>query len=108
MDLSLYTMIHEGYLFAIAVYIDDIMFVRRKCDFMMWFKQVFSSRFKIDDLGPATWIPGCSIIRNRSFGTLLLVSTQYIRDILEEFGTSDHSSVSTTPMLIKLYKLIDA
>jgi hypothetical protein len=59
------------------------------------FEQDFSSRFKIEDLGPAFWILGCNIIRNRSCGTLHLVQTQYLKDVLQEFGMSECTPVST-------------
>jgi len=57
------------------------------------FEQDFSSRFKIEDLGPAFWILGCNIIRNRSCGTLHLVQTQYLKGVLQEFGMSECTPV---------------
>ena len=50
------------------------------------------------------WILGCSIIRDRSRGTLSLVQTQYLKDVTSDFGMSEWSSVST-PMSTKPYKL---
>jgi hypothetical protein len=46
---------------------------------------------------------GCSIIRDRSRSALSLRQTQYLKDVLSDFGTSDCSSVST-PMSTKPFK----
>jgi len=59
------------------------------------FKHHISSRFFIEDMGPATWILGCNIIRNRTCGTLHLVQTQYLKDVLQEFGMRECTTVST-------------
>ena len=100
----MYTLLKNGQLFALTIYVDDCLLIGRNCQFLVDFKQDFSSRFKIEDLGPASWILGCSIIRDRSRGTLSLVQTQYLKDIISDFGMSDCSSVST-PMSAKPYKL---
>jgi hypothetical protein len=70
------------------------------------FKHDFSSRFKIKELGPTTWILGYIIFLNRSCGTLHLVQTQYLKDVLQEFGMSECIPVST-PMSAKPHKLPD-
>jgi len=69
------------------------------------FKHDFSSRFKTEDLGPGTWILGCSMIRNRSCGTLHLVPTRYLNDVLQYFGMNECNLVYT-PMSAKPYKLL--
>jgi hypothetical protein len=89
---------------ALEVIVDACLLIGKRCKFMSSFKQEFSPRLKIDDLGPLPWILGCSIICDRSRGTLLLVQTQYTRDILDEFSISGCAFVST-PMLAKPSKL---
>ena len=69
------------------------------------FKHDFFSRFKIEYLGPSTWILGCNIIRNRSRGTLHLVQTQYLKYVLQEFDMSECTPVST-PMSSKPSKFV--
>jgi len=94
-DPSLYTLIHDGHLFTLAVFVGDCLLIGNKCKFLKVFQHDFSSRFKVEDIGPAIWILGCSIHRNRSRGTLHLVQTQYIKDALQEFGMSDCTPMST-------------
>jgi hypothetical protein len=93
-------------MFALAIYVDDCFLIEKKCKFLNVFKHDFS-RSKTEDLGPAIWILGYSINRNRSCGTLHLVQTRYIKDVLQEFGMSDCNPVST-PILAKPHKLLDA
>ncbi len=79
----------------LAIYVDDFFLIGRKCKLLVELKKDFSSRFKIKDLGPASCILGCNIIREKSRGTLSLMQTQYLKDVLSDFGMSDCSSVST-------------
>lgn len=51
--------------------------------------------FKIEDLGPAAWLLGCSIVRDRTKRTLHFGQRQYIVDMLDDFGMSTCSIVST-------------
>ena len=98
-------MIHDGHLFSLEVYVDECLLIGKRSIFWTLFKRDFSSRFKIEDLGPTAWILGYSIIRNRSRGFLHLVQTQYLKDVLHEFGMSECTSVST-PMSANLSKSV--
>jgi len=98
-------MIHDGYLFALAVYVDDFFAYWKKRKLLTLFKHDSSSRLKIEDLGPSAWIMGCSIIRNRSRGTLHLVQTHHLKDVLQEFGMSECTQMST-PMAAKPSKSV--
>ncbi len=60
----------------------------------------FSAEFKIEDLGPVSWLLGCSIERDRKLRTLRIRKRQYIVDVLELFNISDCISVGT-PMSTK-------
>ena len=94
-DPSLYTMIHDGHLFALAVYVDDCLLIGKQSKMLTLLRHDFSSRFKIEDLGPAAWILGCNIIRNRSRVTFYLVQNQYLNDVLQKFGMSECTQLST-------------
>ena len=91
----MYTLLRNDQLFALTIYVDDFLLIGRNCQFLVDFKHDFSFRFKMEDLGPASWILGCSIIRDKSRGTLSLGQTQYFKDVLSDFGMSECSSVST-------------
>jgi len=102
---SLYTMIHDEYLFALAVFVDDCLLVGKRSNFLTLFKCDFSSRFKIEDLGPGAWISDSIITRDRARGNLHLFQTQYLKDVLQEFGMSECTSVSS-PMVAKVSKFV--
>jgi hypothetical protein len=99
-------MIHDGHLFVLAVYVDECLLIGNQSKFLTLLKYEFSSRFKIEeDLGLTTWILGCSIIRKRSRGTLRLVQNRYLKDLLQEFGMSECTPMST-PMSAKPSKSV--
>ena len=99
-DPGIYTNIVNGHLYVLAIYVDDCLLIGRGGSFVIDFKKDFSTEFKIEDLGPVSWLLGCSIERNRKLRTLCIRQRQYIVDILEMFNMSDCISVGT-PMTTK-------
>jgi hypothetical protein len=99
-DPGIYTTTFEGHLYVLAMYVDDCLLIGRGGPFIVKFKGDFSAEFKIEDLGPVSWLLGCSIERNRKLRTLRIRQKQYIVDILELFNMSDCVSVGT-PMTTK-------
>ena len=55
--------------YILAVYVDDCILVGRDGPFLSQFIKEFGTRFKIEFLGPAAWLLGCSIVRVRVYGT---------------------------------------
>ncbi len=77
------------------MYVDDSILTGKMGKFITDFKAAFASRFEIEDLGPATWLLGCRIVRDRDRRTLEFGHEQYVTDIIEEFGMSSYSLVGT-------------
>jgi hypothetical protein len=100
-DPAIFTITSSSFLYVLAVYVDDSILVGRNSPFISTFKSAFSARFDIDDLGPASWLLGCSITRDRVNHTLTFSQSQYVEDILEHFGMSTCTPTST-PMAAKL------
>jgi len=99
-DPGIYTSMCKGHLYVLAIYVDDCLLIGRRGPFIVEFKKDFSAEFKIEDLGPVSWLLGCSIERDRKLRTLSIRQRQYIIDILELFNMSDCISVGT-PMTTK-------
>jgi hypothetical protein len=99
-DPGIYTTIYKGHLYVLAIYVDDCLLIGRSGSFIVDFKRDFSAEFKIEDLGPVSWLLGCSIERDRKLRTLCIRQRQYIVDILDLFNMSDCMSVGT-PMTTK-------
>ena len=100
-DPAVFTISWSGLLYILAVYVDDCILVGRDGPFFINFKTAFSARFDIEDLGPAAWLLGCCIVRDRAHRTLTLGQSQYADDILSHFGMSS-CHPSPTPMTSKL------
>jgi hypothetical protein len=91
---------HGLLLYIIALYVDDSILVGKQGEFIQIFKTALSKRFEIEDLGPAGWLLGCKIERDKSKRILRLGQEQYITDILDEFNMSS-SLHAGTPMAAK-------
>ena len=88
-------------MYILVVYVDDSILVGKAGNFINRFKTDFSSMFKIEDLGPASRLLGCSIERDRAHKILELNQGQYVSSILEDYGMSTCSTVGT-PMVGKV------
>jgi len=99
-DPAIFTLVFSDLLYVLAVYVEDSILVGRQGPFIFVFKAAFAARFDIEDLGPASWLLGCSITRDRLSRILTLSQSQYVEDILEQFGMSTCSSAAT-PMAAK-------
>ncbi len=94
-------MVFPNQLYILAIYVDDSILVGKLGIFIPKFKKDLSARFKIEDLGPAEWLMGCSIERDRERRTLKPSRRQYVSEILELYGM-DGCSVVGTPMAAKV------
>ena len=99
-DPGIYIMYVNDKIYILALYVDDAICVGRSLEFINKFKADFAEAFDIEDLGPVSWLLGCSIRRDRQARTLCVSQKQYIIDILETFGMSDCNPVAT-PMSAK-------
>jgi hypothetical protein len=69
--------------------------------FIPYFKAAFSERFEIEDLGPATWLLGCRIHRNRENRTLEVGQEHDVSEIINKFGMTSSTPIGT-PMVAKV------
>ena len=79
----------------LCCYVDDCCLVGVVGPFIAKFKAVFGKRFKIEDLGPVSWLLGCEITRDRKNKTISIGQRQFCIDLLDQFGMSDCGTVGT-------------
>ena len=94
-DPGAYTITVKGSLYVLCVYVDDCILVGRKSPFISDFKTKFSARFKIEDLGPASWLLGCTITRDRQKRLIHIGQRQLMSDLLDEFMMDNCATVGT-------------
>ena len=99
-DPGIYTCVNNGHLYVLAIYVDDCLLIGRKGPFIIKFKLEFGEAFKIEDLGPVSWLLGCSIERDRPHRVLHVRQRQYIIDILDLYNMADCTAIGT-PMSSK-------
>ncbi|KAJ3507815.1 hypothetical protein NMY22_g16815 [Coprinellus aureogranulatus] len=79
----------------VVVYVDDLLLAATSRKFMDSVKKKLSSRFKMKDLGPAKYILGMVIRRDRAKLTIALSQRRYIDSVLERTGMSNCKPAST-------------
>ena len=79
----------------VPVFIDDMTIAAKSMAAIEDVKSELRKHFKLRDLGPTSWLLGVEIIRNRPKHSLSLSQHQYIQTLLERFGLSDCTPVST-------------
>jgi hypothetical protein len=89
----------KGEVCFLVVYMDDLLLAASTTEFMRTIKTKLLGAFKMRDLGPASFILGLEIIRNRANCTIALSQSQYISKVLERCGMTD-CSTEKTPMRV--------
>src|SRR5271156_4950670 len=74
---------------VIAVYVDDIMMIRRHRPVIQEFKSQLSKTFNIKDMGEATDYLGIEITRDKAAGTLKIHQTNYCKALLKKYGMDE-------------------
>ena len=94
-DAGIYSITNNDHRYFLAVYVDDCIMVGKSSPFIAKFKNDFSKRFKIEDLGPVAWLLGCNITRDRKGRKISIGQRQYCIDMLDLFGMQNCSTVGT-------------
>ena len=88
-----------GDFYILALYVDDNILVGAAGPFIDNFKKAFNDRFEVQFLGPASWLIGISVDRDRNAKTIKLGQQQYVLDMLDRFNMSECNAVSS-PMVV--------
>ncbi len=96
-DSSIYVWEKKGIRVILPAFVDDLTLVSKSNALIDETKAALSSKLKIRDLGPISFLLGVAVTRDRANRSLSLSQRQYIVDILERFGM-DTSAPVTTPM----------
>jgi hypothetical protein len=94
-DPSLFIWDRDGVKVIVPVFVDDMMLVSKSKEKIAEIKAQLASCFKLRDLGPTSFVLGVEVLRDWSKCTLCLSQHQYTLDLLEHFGFTDCSPVST-------------
>jgi len=73
----------------LAVHVDDCIFTGSSNDLIAQYKQKINACYALTDLGPAHWLLGIKITRNRAARTISLSQASYIDAILIRFALAD-------------------
>lgn len=96
-ETCLYVFKERDKICFLVVYVDDFLLASNSRPYMDSIKAKLSSAFKMKDLGPASYILGIAISRDRLKRTISLSQAQYIKTVVERCGMAD-SKPAWTPM----------
>ncbi|KAG9019865.1 hypothetical protein FRB90_003456 [Tulasnella sp. 427] len=96
-DPSIYVWGKDGLKVIVLVSVDDLALVSKSKARIQEVKDALAKVFKIQDLGPTSFLLGVYITCNQSSLSLSLSQHQYTANLLERFGMSNCTPV-TTPM----------
>jgi hypothetical protein len=94
-DGSIFIWAKDGVQVICPVFVDDITFASKSKAKIAELKAAIAKHFKLRDLGPTTFQLGVEIIRDCKARTLHLSQHRYCLDLLERYGFTDCSPVST-------------
>ncbi|KAG8959896.1 hypothetical protein FRC05_007218 [Tulasnella sp. 425] len=96
-DPSVYVWMLKDVRVILPVFVDDVTITSKSTEKTNWVKEELAKHFKVRDLGPTSYLLGIKVEYDKSQHRLQLSQTQYIIDMLNRFGMTDCSGV-TTPM----------
>ncbi|KAL2885544.1 Retrovirus-related Pol polyprotein from transposon TNT 1-94 [Ceratocystis lukuohia] len=85
---------HEKRKMLVLLYVDDITIAAPNMKSIQWFKDEFSRKFKVKDLGETTQVIGVQVYRDRSRRRMWLNQEQYIQRMVDQSGFREHRKTS--------------
>ena len=82
------------------MFVDDLFLAATLRPFMDKVKAMLAAKFKMRDLGKATYALGIEIKRDRRKRIIRLSQRQYIKNVLDRYGMNDCKPISN-PMAVK-------
>jgi transposase InsO family protein len=94
-DHSIYVYDAHGSTIIIPLYVDDLLIGYSEDEQMQCIKTQLEARFKMVDVGAASWVLGMRVTNDHELGRVTLDQTQYIHQVLQRFGMMDCKPAST-------------
>jgi transposase InsO family protein len=97
-DNCIYIKQTNEYTIIIALYVDDLLILSNSMKELRIIKQQLAGSFEMKDLGEARFILGIKIDRNREKKTLSITQTEYVKNVIKNYGMEDSRRTTVTPM----------
>ncbi|PIL24549.1 hypothetical protein GSI_13399 [Ganoderma sinense ZZ0214-1] len=92
---SVWVYLCDGVRLIIPVFVDDITIAGKDKAVIQRVKDNLRKHFKLQDLGPTSWLLGVQIKHDHSKCSLSISQRQYALDIVKRYGFSNYDPVST-------------
>ncbi|MBW0541438.1 hypothetical protein O181_081153, partial [Austropuccinia psidii MF-1] len=94
-DPCLFISNDNGWECFVHIHVDDMTVASNKIE---KFKSLIMGRFEMEDLGPANFVLGIKLTRNRATKEIFLSQASYVKELLHEYDMSECKPVAT-PMV---------
>jgi len=94
-DPCVYSQSSSKGILIVAIYVDDLLIFSNDQNLKSSLKKNLMSTFEMKDIGPARFVLGMQISRDRSNGKLWIDQEPYIRDMLHRFNMEDCNPIRT-------------
>uniref|UniRef100_A0A2N9F1W8 CCHC-type domain-containing protein n=1 Tax=Fagus sylvatica TaxID=28930 RepID=A0A2N9F1W8_FAGSY len=95
LDHCVYVWRDKEKLALLSIYVDDILLASNSPDMMKETKFCLGSKFEMKDMGPANYVLGIRISRDRDSKLIYLDQENYLKKVLKRFKMKDCRPVST-------------
>ena len=95
MDNCVYMWKSQDSLVILSLYVDDILLAGNNIQVIERTKSCLKESFEMKDMGPASYVLGIRIIRDRKSRLLYLDQEKYIEDILKKYNMNGCKTIST-------------
>ena len=95
LDHCVYVWRDKEKLALLSLYVDDILLASNSPDMMKEIKFCLGSKFEMKDMGPANYVLGIRISRDRDSKLIYLDQENYLEKVLKRFKMEDCRPVST-------------
>jgi hypothetical protein len=94
-DHSIYIQRTATSVLYLALYVDDLLLFSNQLEAIDEVKKQLGARFDMSDLGPATFVLGIQVTRDRPNRTIVLDQSKYVAEVLERSSMTDAKPAST-------------
>jgi hypothetical protein len=95
LDHCVYVWRDKEKLALLSLYVDDILLASNSSNMIKVTKFCLRSKFEIKDMGPANYVLGIRISRDRDSELIYLDQENYLEKVLKKFKMEDYRPVST-------------
>ena len=94
-DPCVYIYSEGGAIYVLTLYVDDVLLLGKDRKVLECIKQKLMGRFSMTDMGDVSLVFGMEVTRGRTKGTVTITQENYVKSLLERYGTGNCNPAHT-------------